>query len=907
MNPTEIEFAVRDLVAKPYDAATFPFDIIGIYNAPKSTVTKLKNGQTNAAIAPGDLLWKKHLFFRGVSVGQDVATAADALVTDPLTTKHQPRFILVTDGDLVHIRDLILDDTCNVEFSELDQRSDFLLPLAGFERRAIVEEHPADIKAAKRLKKLYDAILVANPTWTSTTHTHELNVFMTRVLFCLYAEDTGIFETPKLFRNALTQQTVEDGSDVSAFLDRIFRIMNVETSQRPADTPSVDLKFPYVNGSLFETTLDVPKFNRVVRRLLLECGALDWTDINPDIFGSMIQTIAEPGARGDLGMHYTSVPNIMKVLQPLFLDELNAAYEKAQGSVAKLNDLLGRLSRIRIFDPACGSGNFLIIAYKKLRELEMQVLSRIAELAPQTPLRLSGISLQHFYGIDIVDFACETAKLSLWIAEHQMNVAFKGLFGTARLTLPLGKITTIHNGNALRLDWQTICPKGEGDEIYICGNPPYIGYQTRTPEQMEDIAHALGRYTTQYRSMDYISGWFILASAYAQGTTTRFAFVSTNSICQGEQVAMLWPVLFSLGANIVFAYTSFKWANSASFNAGVTCIIVGMSAVKPGSALLVNGDRQRAVSAIGPYLVPDPERMVVMPRRQPMNREIPLMQLGHNPSDGGNLLLSPQEKATLLSQSPVVARLVRRYVGSNDFINSIERYCLWMRDDDLPFAMSIPQVKRRIEAVTEMRKASSSQQIRDIATKPHRFRSAPSPETSALVMPLVFSERRQYLTVGIVGGDTIVSNTAYAIYDPPTYLVALLSSTMHLIWTKIVGGQLETRQRYSNTLIYNTFPIPNLSDEQKRVLSDSSKAILKARAKHPGRTIAELYNPDTMPGNVREAHEANDVYIEEYVYGRRFKDDNQRLEHLFSMYARMRHARERDDTLFADNKTKALN
>ncbi len=907
MNPTEIEFAVRDLVSEPYDSESFPFDLIAIYNAPKSTVTKLRSGQTNSAKQPGDVLWKKHLFFRAINSGDDVASAADAILEDPLTTKHKPRFVLVTDGVLVHIRDLKLDDTCNVDFERLDENSDFLLPLAGFERRAGVEEHPADIKAAKRLKKLYDAILIANPTWTSTTHTHELNVFMTRVLFCLYAEDTGIFDTPKLFRNTVTQHTQEDGSNVAPFLDRIFRIMNVEESKRPRDTLSVELKFPYVNGSLFENTLEVPQFNRTLRRLLLECAELDWTTINPDIFGSMIQTIALPGARGDLGMHYTSVPNIMKVLQPLFLDDLRDAYEKAKDSVPKLETLLGRLAEIRVFDPACGSGNFLIIAYKKLRELEMQVLGRIAELAPQTPLQLSGISLKHFYGIDLVDFACETAKLSLWIAEHQTNTAFKDLFGTARPTLPLEKITTIHNGNALRLDWDAICTKGGAAEIYICGNPPYIGYQSRTPDQMEDIAHAIGRYTTQFRSMDYISAWFILASAYAQGTDTRYAFVSTNSICQGEQVAMLWPVLFSLGVNIVFAYTSFKWANSASFNAGVTCIIVGMSATKPSTAMLVNGDHQRAVTAIGPYLVPDPGRMIVVPRRQPMDRELPLMQLGHNPSDGGHLLLSPEERASLVSQSPEAARLVRRYVGSNDFINGLERYCLWMRDDDLDLAMSIPQVRRRIDAVREMRKASSSQQIRDIASKAHRFRSASSPEASALIIPLVFSERRQFLTVGIVGSDTIVSNTAYAIYNPPAYLIALLSSTMHLIWNKTVGGQLETRQRYSNTLIYNTFPIPNVSDQQKRILSENSKAILRARARHPGKTIAELYNPDTMPDDLSEAHEANDVYIEEYIYGRKFKDDTQRLEHLFLMYARMQHAPDRDGALFAHNTTKVLN
>jgi len=509
MNPTEIEFAIKALVAEPYDPATFAFDLIAIYNAPKVTVSKLKSGQTNGATAPGDVLWKKHLFFRAAAPAGDVASIADTLAVDPLTAKYKPRFILVTNGDQVHIRDLTLDETCNTEFARLDESSDFLLPLAGFERRSAVTETPADVKAAKRLAKLYDAILTANPIWSDGNHTHELNLFMTRILFCFYAEDTGIFDTPQLLTNTVAQHTKEDGSDVAPLLDRLFRVMNLKGDERPATISAVDARFPYVNGSLFEATLTIPTFNRTARRLFLECGELDWRTINPDIFGSMIQTIALPGARGELGMHYTSVPNIMKVLQPLFLDEFNDAYEKAEDSVPRLGALLARLATIRVFDPACGCGNFLIVAYKELRQLEMRVLGRIGELTPNNPLRLSGISLHNFFGIDIVDFACETAKLSLWIAEYQMNSAFKELFGTSRPPLPLGKIATIHCGNALHLDWLAVCPKDDSAETYLCSNPPYAGYQSQTKEQKEDLRHALGRYTTQFKSMDYISGWFI--------------------------------------------------------------------------------------------------------------------------------------------------------------------------------------------------------------------------------------------------------------------------------------------------------------------------------------------------------------------------------------------------------------
>lgn len=898
MNPTEIEFALRDLIAKPYDPESFAYDLIGIYNASKMTVSRLKNG-LNKAKEPGDLLWQKHVFIRSVSTGSDIGAIGDTMAADSQTTKHKPRFILVTDGEQVHMRDLKFADTENVEYARLDEKSDFLLPLAGYERRSVAEEHPADIKAAKKLKKLYDAILAANPTWSAGHHTHELNLLMTRLLFCFYAEDTGIFDTPQLFTNTLTQHTSEDGSDVAPLIDRLFRIMNVEDAKRPKSASAVETKFPYVNGSLFEDTVEIPQFSRTARRQLLECGDLDWTTINPDIFGSMIQTIAQDGTRSDLGMHYTSVPNIMKVLQPLFLDNLYDAFQKAKDSVSKLEALLGRLSRVRVFDPACGSGNFLIIAYKELRKIEMETLERIAHLAPNAPLRLSGISLQHFYGIDLVDFACETAKLSLWIAEHQMNSMFKEVFGAALPTLPLARISTVHNGNALRMDWQAVCPLDATYETYLCGNPPYAGYQFRTSQQKADLDFAIGRFTSHFKSMDYITGWFILAAEYARNSNTRYAVVSTNSICQGEQVSMLWPVMFDFGAQINFAYTSFEWANNASHNAGVTCIIVGLSARAATSNVLITREHQRVVDAIGPYLVADPARTIVTPRRSPAST-LPEVQLGNNPTDGGHLLLSPQERDVLISSQPGAARFIKRYVGTNDFLNNVERFCLWIEDDDLEVALRFPFVKARIEAVAASRRASPSQEIRDSAIIPHRFRRAPDGGRPALVIPHITSDRRQYFPVGLVGSDTILNNTAYAIYEPPAFMVALLSSRQHLVWAATVGGKFRTHIRYSNTLIYNTFPVPLLSDEQKLTLSEHSKAIIKARALHPSKSLAELYDPESMPENLLETLRENDAYIDEHVYGRKYRDDTHRLEHLFAMYASIK-AREETPLLAAGN------
>ncbi len=884
MNPTEIEFAVKALAAEPYDPATFVFDLIGIYNTPKVTVSKLKSGQTNAAKIVEDVLWKKHLYFRSASPTDDVAAIGDELALDPLTVRHKPRFIFVTNGKQVHIRDLTLDDTCNIEFVRLDESSDFLLPLAGFERRAAVTENPADVKAAKRLAKLYDAILAANPIWTDGNHTHELNLFMTRVLFCFYAEDTGIFDTAQLFTNTVAQHTTEYGSDLAPLLDRLFTVMNQREDKRPTTISAVANRFPYVNGSLFETTLAIPAFNRTARRLFLECGELDWRTINPDVFGSMIQTIAEPGARGDLGMHYTSVPNILRVLEPLLLDDLNDTYLKAKDSVPKLEALLGRLAKIRIFDPACGSGNFLIIAYKSLRQLEMRTLGRLRELAPNNPLQLSGISLHNFFGIDIVDFACETAKLSLWVAEYQMNSVFKELFGTARPPLPLGKIATIHCGNSVRLNWLDICPRDDNNETYICGNPPYQGSSNQTPDQKRDVVLAFSSLTIAYKNIDYVGCFFLKAASYLNDTPSECAFVATNSICQGEQVQILWPLIYARDIEIRFAYPTFRWQNSASRNALVFCVIIGLShAGSRNKKTLFVGEHRRQVDIIGPYLIPGTTCVVTKAARP--SSALPEIVKGNMPTDGGNLMFSPRDASRLISRYPQSKPLLKRYVGADEFINHIERYCLWIRDDDVDLAVAIPEIKARLEAVEAMRLASPAPSTRAYAAFPYRFRQIQDYGKPALIVPLVSSGRRDYLTVGLVDKDTIINNGALAVYNPPPYLVAILSSRLHRIWASAVGGHYGPSLQYSSSLVYNTFPVPALSDGQQRILADHAKAILKARAKHPDKTIAWLYNPESMPARLFQAHKDNDAYLEEYVYGRTFKDDTHRLEHLFAMYA----------------------
>lgn len=897
MNPTEIEFAVRDLVSKPYDPASFPYDLIGLYNASMMTISRIKNGTMNKAKQPGDILWQKQLFFRPVATGEEVGAVGDGLVLDPLIAKYKPRFILVTDGKQVHIRDLKFDESENIEYERLDEQSYFLLPLAGYERRAIVEEHPADIKAAKKLKKLYDAILAANPTWSTGNHAHELNLLMTRLLFCFYAEDTAIFDTPQIFTNTVTQQTSEDGSDVAALLDRLFRIMNVEEAARSKGTPAVDARFPYVNGSLFEDTVEIPRFSRTARRQLLECGDLDWTTISPDIFGSMIQTIAQDGTRSDLGMHYTSVPNIMKVLQPLFLDDLKEAYEKAKESVPKLEALLGRLSKIRVFDPACGSGNFLIIAYRELRKLEIDILKRIGDLSPRVSLPLSNIALPHFYGIDKVDFACETAKLSLWIAEHQMNSTFRDSFGTERPTLPLSKISTIHCGNATRLNyWLEVCPQSEIAETYICGNPPYQGSIGQTVGQKNDITAVFEPILTNYRDVDYVACWFIRLTQYIiASTTTRGAFVATNSITQGEQVPFLWPYILSNGLAIFMAHRSFTWSNSASHNAGVTCVIVGlarMESIKKCS--LYSDDHCQHVDNINPYLIPGTTRIVVKERTSLGG--LPEMTKGSVTNDKGHLTLSRDEANALKREYAESAQFIHRFYGADELLYDTHRYVLWITDDTLKLANSIPPIRERIERVRRHRLTGGSS-ARATAHVPYRFGFTSYRALQAIVIPQTSSERRNYLPVALLQPSDIPSQKLCVIYDQRPFILAILSSRLHLLWLATIGGRMRTDFSYSNTLVYNTFPVPALSNEQQRALAEYSKTILGARARHPGKTLAWLYNPETMPQNVLETHQQNDIFLEEHIYGRKFKDDTERLGYLFAMYARMKEAAAHEGTL----------
>jgi len=668
-----------------------------------------------------------------------------------------------------------------------------------------------------------------------------------------------------------------------------------------------------VNGGLFSGSTDVPRFSKIAQRYLSHIGSLDWTQINPDIFGSMIQAVADEEERSVLGMHYTSVPNILKVLNPLFLDDLRAELEAAGDNARKLANLRARMAKIRVFDPACGSGNFLVIAYKEMRAIEYEINKRRGE-----PLRRTDIPLTNYRGIELRDFSAEIARLALIIAEYQCDVTYRGQKEALAEFLPLDAQNWITCGNALRLDWLSVCPPtgtgvkfqaddlfmspldqaqidfaNEGGETYICGNPPYKGASEMDSNQKEDIGRIFEGRCKGWKSLDYVTGWFLKAADYGLRTRAVSAFVSTNSICQGQQVPILWPLIFQTGHNISFAHTSFKWANLASHNAGVTVVIVGISNEKnhPRRIYSLADDGRvvlKSVENINAYLVSS-QNVYVASSSKPLNGLTP-MDYGSKPADGGFLSMSLPEKHDLALTEDQQG-FVLPYIGSAEYIDGKQRFCLWLNADSAKKAMENPAIAARIEKVREFRKKSTKRPTQDAADTPFSFvevrYSRRERGAAPFIIPIHTSENRESLPVGILPLGSVVSNAAFALYDAPLWNMALIASRLHLVWIATVCGKLETRYRYSNTLGWNTFPVPKLTEKNRADLTAAAEGILLAREAHFPATIADLYDPDKMPANLRAAHDHNDEVLERIYIGRRFRNDTERLEKLFEMYTKM--------------------
>ena len=879
MTIIEIENNLHALVAN-FDKNSFIFDLLLAYGTPKSTIKRLQGSDHDKLDTGGELVLRKKLYFKVTD--NELHATIDALKSSKDVLKHSPRFIIVTDYETLLAYDTKTDDSLDTELLNITNHYDFFLPLAGMEKATFADENPADVKASLKMAKLYDE-LQKNNEFKTAQEIHALNVFLTRLLFCYFAEDTNIFPDNAV-TSSISSHTQVDGSDVDSYLTRLFKIFNTREDKRDANTPAYLSAFPYVNGGLFRDEYNIPKFTTRSRSLLLEVGQLQWSQINPDIFGSMIQAVVTPEHRGGMGMHYTSVPNIMKVIEPLFLDELYSEFEKSYESKTKLQNLLNRLAKIKIFDPACGSGNFLIIAYKKLRELEMNILQRIESLSKERTFVFSEIRLTQFYGIELDDFAHEVAMLSLWLAEHQMNLEFYKAFGRTSPSLPLHDGGHIVHGNATRIEWEEVCPKNDGDEIYILGNPPYQGSGKQNAEQKADMDFVFSD-VNSYKKLDYIACWFYKGAKFIQNSHTKLAFVTTNSITQGEQVGILWPYIFDMNLEIGFAYQSFKWKNNAKDNAGVSVVIIGLRNISNEKKFIYQENIKQEVKNINAYLA-NSGNIIINGLRSNISK-LQEMTIGSKASDDGYLTLSEHEVNEIVAEYPKAEKFIKKYLGNQDFMSGNKRYCIWITEKEKAQAYAIEALKERFEKVRQFRLASSKAATRKKAETPHLFDEAKHQNLDSIIVPQTGSEKREYLPIGFMDKDTVISNGLRIVYTQEVYIFGILSSKMHITWVKAVAGRMKTDMQYSNTICYNTFPFPNISQKQKDAITELVFGILDEREKHSQKTLAQLYDPDKMPEGLRKAHHALDIAIEKCYRTKPFESDEERLEYLFKMYEEM--------------------
>ena len=890
------------LGTKGVSAQEFVYELLRIFaEYGDGQIGRLKDGRGNLAKDGQTILVKNLIAYRPVEVRPDMDgkhkhmyEAIKSMQSDAKIVRQNPRLYVVSDGWRVVAFDPKEKDWYDNSLETLWKDFEFFTPLAGIEKIQHTEESEADVKSAELMAKLFDDIRRYNDIKNPET-IHALNVFMSRLLFCFFAEDTNLFPGENLFTDTLRSHTLEDGSDLADFIDRAFLAMSTNDPAVLENLPSPYDRFPYVNGGLFKERYPIPVLSRRARTLIINCGEYNWKKINPDIFGSMIQAVVTPEQRAGLGMHYTSVPNIEKLIKPLFLDMLEKEFEKAREEAQKrmdkkmnheraaqpLRNLLDRMSKIKFFDPACGSGNFLIISYKRVRDLEIRIWKAIRDITNIAILPMPTIALTQFYGIEIDEYACDTAILSLWLAEHQMNVLFHEELGVMPETLPLKPSGHIVCGNACRLDWNTVCPHTPEDEVYIMGNPPYLGARLQDVHQKEDMNIALAD-IHGYNELDYIAVWFWKGAEYITKSKSCLAFVTTNSISQGEQVNILWKRILRMDVQIFFAYTSFKWSNNAKHNAAVICSIIGLSA-KPSVKRLFKNNEIRVVKNISPYLI-DIDDIIITCRSNSIG-DVPEMNFGSMPNDGGFLLLNKNEKEELMNSDVDCKRYIHRIYGSQEFIRDEERYCIWIEEkdkDNLPLSIS-----NRVKQVESIRSESKRTATNKLALVPWRFGEVRYKDSEAIIVPRVSSERRLYIPIGFLAKGTVISDSAFAIYDAEKWLFALLTSKMHNLWVRIVGGRLKTDIRYSATLCYNTFPFPKLTTTDKEELEHLAQNILNIRDENFDMTLGEMYNPESMPDELREAHHELDLSVERIYRSEPFTSDEERLEHLFKLYAKM--------------------
>jgi hypothetical protein len=871
----------QDESSEDAEAKSFWDAFFNIFGVSRRRLASFERRVKKADGADGyiDVFWKGVLLVehksRGKSLDRAYSQAKDYF--SGIKDRDLPRYILVSDFASFRLYDLDANTQHDFAIKELQKNVRLFGFVAGYESRSYGKETQASIRAVEKLGVLHDQLEDAGYKG------HDLERLMVRLLFCMFAEDAGAFE-PRQFQDYVEQRTKEDGSDLGQYLAKLFEVLNQPEEARGKNLDEQLAAFRYVNGKLFDERLAIPDFTSTMRESLLEAAALDWAQISPAIFGSLFQSIKDRAARRAGGEHYTSEQNILKALRPLFLDKLHDEL-KAATTPKKLKELHVKLRGIRILDPACGCGNFLVVAYRELRLLELEILKRLRD---EAQLHLVNVNVDQFYGIEIEEFPAEIAQVALWLTDHQMNMQVSEVTGNYYVRLPLKTAPHILCGNALTTDWSSlIAPK---ELSYIVGNPPFVGHQWRIPEQVLDMERVWGS-DGRFGRLDFVACWHRKTADYmASNKNIRAAFVSTNSITQGEQAGILWPNLFERGVRINFAHRTFQWTSEARGKAAVHCVIIGFALEDEPQKWLFDYITPKSephvlkANRLNGYLIDAPD--VALPSRGKPLSGMMSMNKGSQPTDGGNLIMSEQEKNELLAHEPDALPFLRPYIGGDEFLSGGRRWCLWLKDASPEILRRLPRVMRRVDAVREARAKSPTQSVREYANLPTLFTQDRQPDSPYLALPEVSSENRRYLPIGFLPPEVIASNKLQIIAGATYYLLGVMSSEMHMAWMRTVCGRLESRYSYSPS-VYNNFPWPEPTDKQRESIEKLAQAVLEARAAHKGATLADLYDPNTMPVDLLKAHQALDRAVDAAYGAPKFSSEAERVKFLFALYQKI--------------------
>lgn len=871
------------------ETQTFYNDFFNIFGINRRRVASFEEPVKKIGNKQGfiDLLWKGVLLVEQKSEGRDLTKAkAQAFDYFPgLKENELPQYILTCDFQNFELCDLDNQKEYKFKLSELPKYVELFGFIAGYEKKEYKDFQQANIEASELMGKLYDELK------ESGYAQHDLELFLVRILFCMFADDTGIFERD-IFKELIEKRTNVDGSDTGMWVAQLFDVLNTPVEKRQKNLDEDLAQFPYINGSLFDRTVRIPSFDSKMRKALLDCCYYTWNGVSPAIFGSLFQCVADKQKRRTLGEHYTTEKNIMKTISPLFLDELKAEFEKLKndkstGKNAKLKELHKKIAKLKFLDPACGCGNFLVIAYRELRQLELEILK---ELPSESELDISIMSLidvDNFYGIEIEEFPAKIAEVALWICDHQMNIELSKAFGQYFARIPLKKTAHILCGNALTIDWKELV---KPDKLsYILGNPPFIGARMKSEEQSKEMQNIFSD-VKGYGDLDYVTAWYAKAAKYIQNTKIKAAFVSTNSITQGIQAGVLWGWLFEkYNIFIHFAHRTFVWDSEASGKAHVHCVIVGFANYDTDKKLIYDyhtlkgNAHEIKAKNINQYLL-DARNVVIAAKTKPICN-VPEIVFGSMPNDGGNLIIEEKDYESFIATEPISKKYIKKLLGAEEFINNKKRWCLWLKDVNPQDLSKMPLVKERIEKVKQIRLESKRKETIELAKYPSLFGEIRQPDSDYIIVPRVSSERRKYVPIGFLSKNTITSDSALIIPHATLYEFGVLTSIMHMTWMKYVCGRLKSDYRYSNKIVYNNFPWPQQpTDKQQEKVQNLAQKVLDVRAKYPDCSLAVLYNPETMPADLTKAHNELDKAVDACYCKKTFTSDSERMEFLFDLY-----------------------